>query len=136
MKIFTKIPKQPKIRQKTSLSWTKGNLFLLPNPLSEQLENLSSNFDNVTLYKDCHKSRINPNFHIHRILATNWLMELHEISKSFLSLPAQLTEAITHAASNLWHPMLLPDTFLDFKSNKEDPYLTTSLFSMVIPFLK
>ena len=37
---------------------------------------------------------------------------------------------------NLWHPMLLPDTFLDFKSNKEDPYLSTSLFSMVLPFAK
>ena len=32
--------------------------------------------------------------------------------------------------------MLLPDTFLDFKSNKEDPHLPTSLFSMVIPFSK
>ena len=30
--------------------------------------------------------------------------------------------------------MLLPDTFLDFKSNKENPHLSTSLFSMVLPF--
>ena len=28
--------------------------------------------------------------------------------------------------------MLLPDTFLDFKSNKKDPHLSTSLFSMVL----
>ena len=37
---------------------------------------------------------------------------------------------------NLWHPSLLADTFLDFKSNKEDPYLSISLFSMVLPFSK
>ena len=127
---------QSKIRQKTSLYWPKENLFLLPNPFSEQLENLSSNLNNVTMYKDWHKSQIYPNLHIYRILAANWLMDLHEISRSFLSLLTQLTEAMTHAATNLWHPMLLPDTFLDFKSNKEDPHLPTSLFSMVIPFSK
>ena len=54
----------------------------------------------------------------------------------FLLLLDQLTEAITHVATNLWHPMLLPDTFLDFKFNKEDPYLSTSLFSMLLPFDK
>ena len=63
-------------------------------------------------------------------------MDMHEISQFFLSLLTQLTEAITHAATNLWHPTLPPDTFLDFKSNKEDPQLPTSLFSMVIPFSK
>ena len=47
-----------------------------------------------------------------------------------------LTETITHAAKNLWHSMLLTDTFLDCKSNKEDPHLLTSLFSMVNPFSK
>ena len=70
------------------------------------------------------------------MLAANWLKDLHEISQSFILLLDQLTEAITHAATNLWHPMLLPDTFLDFKSNKENPHLSTSLFSMVLPFSK
>ena len=32
--------------------------------------------------------------------------------------------------------MLLPDTSLHFKSKKEHPYLSTSLFSMVLPFAK
>ena len=32
--------------------------------------------------------------------------------------------------------MLVPNTLLDFKSNKEDPHLSTSLFSMVLPFSK
>ena len=64
------------------------------------------------------------------------LKDLHEISQSFLLLLDQLTEAIMHAATNLWHPMLLPDTFLDFKYNKEKPNLSTSLFSMVLPFSK
>ena len=32
--------------------------------------------------------------------------------------------------------MLRSDTFLVFKSNEEDPYLLTSLFSMVLPFAK
>ena len=32
--------------------------------------------------------------------------------------------------------MLLPNTFLDFKSNKEDSYLSTSLFSVVLNFSK
>ena len=76
-------------------------LFLLPNPFSEQLENLSSNLNNVTMYKDWHKSQIDPNFHIYRILAANWLIDLHEISQPFLSLLAQHTEAVTHAATNL-----------------------------------
>ena len=120
----------------TSFYWPKENLFLLPNPFSEQLENLSSNLNNVTMYKNWHKSQIYPNLHIYRILAANLLMDLHEISRSFLSLQTQLTETITHAATYLWHPMLLPDTFLDFRSNKEDPHLPTSLFSMVIPFSK
>ena len=131
-----KVLLQSKIRQKTSLYWPNENMFLLPNPFSKQLENLSSNFNNVTMYKDWHKSQINPNFYIYKILAANWLVDLHEISKSFLSLPAQLTEAITHAVSNLWHPMMLPDTFLNFKSNKEDSHFPTSLFSMIIPFSK
>ena len=56
--------------------------------------------------------------------------------KYFLSLLEQLIEDIPLAATNLWHPMLLPDTFVDFKSIKEDPYLLTSLFSMVLPFAK
>ena len=88
------------------------------------------------MYKDWHKSQIYPNLHIYRILAANWLMDLHEIFRSFLSLLTQLTEAIIHAATNLWHPMLLPDTFLDSKSNKEDPHLPTSFFSMDIQFSK
>ena len=70
------------------------------------------------------------------MLAANWLKDLHEISQSFLLLLDQLTDAITHAATNLCHPTLLPDTFLDFKSNKENPHLSTSLFSMVLPFYK
>ena len=86
--------------------------------------------------KAWHKPQINPNLQIYRILATNWLMDLHEISRSFLSLLTQLTEAITHAATNLWIPMLLPDTFLDFKFNKGEPHLPTSLSSMVTPFSK
>ena len=61
---------------------------------------------------------------------------MHEIFQSFFLLLDQLTEAITHAATNLWYPMLLPDTFLDFKSNKEDQCLSTSLFSMILPFDK
>ena len=60
-----KVLLQLKIRRKTSLYWSKENLFLLPNPLSEQLKNLSSNLNNVTMYKDWHKSQIYPNFHIH-----------------------------------------------------------------------
>ena len=32
--------------------------------------------------------------------------------------------------------MLLPDIFLHFKPNKENPHLSTSLFSMVLPFYK
>ena len=32
--------------------------------------------------------------------------------------------------------MPLPDTFLDFKSNKEDPYLSTCFCSIVPPFAK
>ena len=86
------------------------------------------------MYKDWHKSEIYPNLHIYTILTANWLMDLHEISRSFLSLLTQLTEAITHAATNLWHSMLLPDTFQVFNSNNEDPHLPTSLFSIVIPF--
>ena len=88
------------------------------------------------MYKYWHKSQINPNFHIYGILAANWLMDLHQISQSFLSLFAQLTEPISHAITNIWHPMLLSDTFLDFKSNKEDANLPRSLFSMFIPFSK
>ena len=71
-----KVLLQSKIRQKTYLYWTKENLFLLPNPFSKQLENLSSNLNNVTMYKDWHKSQIYPNLHIYRILEANWLMEL------------------------------------------------------------
>ena len=38
--------------------------------------------------------------------------------------------------ANLWQPMLLPDTFLDFKSNKEDQHLSTSLFSIIFSISK
>ena len=83
-------------------------------------------------YKNWYNSQKYPIIHLYRILAANWLKDLHEISQPFLLLLDQLTEAIIHAATNLWHPMLLPDTFLDFKFNKEDAYLPTSLCSMVL----
>ena len=79
-------------------------------------------------YKNWHNSQKYPNIHVYRILAANWLKCMHEISQSFLLLLDQLTEAITHAATNSWHPLLLCDTFLDFKSNKEVPYLSTTSF--------
>ena len=91
---------------------------------------------NIITYKDWQISQIYSNIHVYRKLAANWLKDLHEISQSFLLFLEQLTQAITHAATNLWHPMLLPDTFLDFKSNKEYPHLSTYLFSMVLPFSK
>ena len=59
----------------------------------------------------------------------------HRISQSFLLLLYQLTEAITHATNNLQYPMLLPDSLLDFKSNKYlffDKYL---IFIKTIPVL-
>ena len=87
-------------------------------------------------YKDWPHSQTDPNIHLYRILAANCLNDLHAISQSLLFLLDQLTEAITHAATNLWHPMLLSDTFLDFKFDKGDPHLSTSLFSMVLPFSK
>ena len=62
-----KVLLQSKVRQKTSRYWSKENLFLLPNPFSEQLKNLSSNLNNVTMYKDWHKSQIYPNLQIYRI---------------------------------------------------------------------
>ena len=87
-------------------------------------------------YKNWHNSQKNPNIHLYLILAANWLKDLHKISQTFILLLDQLTEAITHAATILWHLMLLPDTFLDFESNKEDPYLSTSLFLIVLLFAK
>ena len=123
-----------RMRQETSLHWPKENLFLLPK--TSFFTNLSSNLGNITTCKDSHNSQKDPNIHLYRILAANRLKDLHEISQSFLFLFDQLTEDISHAATNLWYPMLLPDTFLDFKSNKEDPYLLTSLFSTVLPFAK
>ena len=122
-----------RMRQETSLYWPKENLFPLPNPFFQKVTNHSSKLGNIMSYKNGHNSQKYRNIHLYRILAENWLKDLHEISQSFLLLFDQLTEAITHAATNLWHPMLLPDTFLGSKSNKEDPYLSTSLFSMVLP---
>ena len=124
------------MRQETSLYWPKENLFLLPNPFFQKVTNLSSKLGNIITYKDWQNSQEDRNIHLYRILAANWLEHLHEISQFYILLLIQLTEAITHAATNLLHPMLLPDTVLDFKSNKEDPYLSTSLFSMVLPFAK
>ena len=124
------------MRQKTSLYLPKESLFLLPNPFFQKVTNLSSKLDNIMTYKKWHNSQKDPNIQLYRILAANWFKDLHAISQSFLLLLDQLTEAITHAATNLWHPMLLPDTFLDFKFNKENPDLSTSLFSMVLPFSK
>ena len=128
-----KVLSKLRMRQETSLYWPKENLFLLPNLFFQKVTNLPSKLGNIMTYKKWHDSQKDPNIHLYRILAENWLKDLHAISKSFLLLLDQLTEAITHAATNLWHPMLLPDTFLDFKSNKEDPHLLTSLFSMVLP---
>ena len=54
----------------------------------------------------------------------------------FLQLLHQLTQAITHAAIHLWKSMLLPDICLDFKSAKEDTYLSTALFSTFPSFSK
>ena len=124
------------MRQETYFYRPKENLFLLPNPFFEEVTNLSSKLGNIMNYKNWHNSRKDPNIHLYRILAANWLEDLHEISQSFPFLLDQLTEAITHAATNLWHPMLLPYTFLDFISNEEDPYLSTSPFSVVLPFAK
>ena len=121
-----------RMRKGTSFYWPKESLFLLRSPFFQEVTNLSSKLGNIITYKDWHSSQKDPNIHLYRILAANWLKDLYEISQSFLLLPDQLTEAITHAATNLWHPMLLPDTFLDFKSNKEDPHFPTSLFSMVL----
>ena len=87
-------------------------------------------------YKNWHNPEKYPNIHLYRILAENWLKDLHEISQSFFLLLDQLAEAITQAATNLWHPMLFPDTFLDFKSNKEYQFLSMSRFTMVLPFAK
>ena len=125
-----------RIRQETSLYCPKGNLFLLPNPFFRKVTNLSSKLVIITTYKDWHSSQKDPNVHLYRIWAENWLKDLHEISQSFLLLFDQLTEAITHAATNLWHSMLLPDTLLDLKPSKEDPHLSTFLFSMDPPFSK
>ena len=52
-------------------------------------------------YKNWHDSQKDPNIHLYRILAANWLKDLHEISQSFLLLVDQLREAITHAETNL-----------------------------------
>ena len=109
---------------------------LLPKPFSEQIENLLFNLDNVPMYKDWNKIQIYPNVHIHSILAAKWLMDLHEISQSFLSLSHNLQKPLPNTATNLWHTVLLPNTFLDFRYNKEDPYLPTYLFSMDLPFSK
>ena len=125
-----------RMKQETYLYRHKENLFLLPNPFFQKVTNLSSKFGNIMTYKDWHNSQNYRNIHLYPILAANWLRDLHEITQSFLVLFDQLTETITQAATKLWHPMLLPDTFLDFKCNKEDPYLSTSFFSMVLPFAK
>ena len=37
-------------------------------------------------YKNRHTFQKVPNIHLYRILATNWLKDLHEISQSFLLL--------------------------------------------------
>ena len=48
----------------------------------------------------------------------------------------QLVEAITYAATNFWHPMLLPDTFLEYKTKKRRTIPFTIPLSMVLPFTK
>ena len=90
-----------RMRQETSLYWSKENLFLLPNPLFQKIANLFSKLGNIITCKNWDDSQKCPNIHIYRILAANWLKDLHAISQSFLLLLDQLTEAITHAATNL-----------------------------------
>ena len=108
------------------------NSFLLPNPFFQKLTNLCLKLGNIMTHKNWHNSQNDPNIHLYGILVANW----HETSQYFLLLLDQLREAMTHAATNLWQPMLLPDTFLDFKFHKEDPYLSRSLFSVVLHFAK
>ena len=136
MQQLQKVLLELRIRQETSLYWPKENLFLLPSPFFQTVTNLPSKLSNITTYKNWHNSQKNPNIHLCRILTANWFKNMHEISQSFLLLLDQLTEAITHAETNSWHTMLLPDTFLYLKSNKEDSHLSTSPFSMVLPFSK
>ena len=90
------------IRQEFSLYWPKENLFQLPNSFLQKVTNLSSKLGNITTYKDWHNSRKDPIIHLYRILAANWLKDLHEISQSFLLLLDGLTEAITHSQKSCY----------------------------------
>ena len=49
---------------------------LLPNPFFQKVTNLSSKLGNIMTYNDWHNSQKDPNIHLYRILAKNWLKDL------------------------------------------------------------
>ena len=87
-------------------------------------------------YKDWHISQKDPNIHLYRILAANWLKDLHEISQSFLLLLGQLTEGITYSGTYLEHPMLLLNTFWSSNLTKKTHAYQHPFFVWSFPLLK
>ena len=79
MQLIQKVLLEFKVRQETCLYWRKENLFLLPNPFSQKVTNLSSKLGKILTYKESHDFQKDPNIHLYRILAANWLKDLHEI---------------------------------------------------------
>ena len=83
MQQIQKVLLELRMRQETSLYWPKENLFLLPNPFFKKVTYLSSKLHNIMTYKKWHNSQKDPNIHLYRILAADWLKDLHEISQSY-----------------------------------------------------
>ena len=108
-----------KNNQQSSLYLPEDNLFLLPTPISKNIENFSKN------------EKFKELSNLYNLDSMFKIRNIQETLNFYLPLLQQLIEALTHTGANSWNPMLFPDSLFEFKFNLSD-----SFFFNILPFSK